>query len=67
MFMISLEPANSRWDHFSNLLNVDPEKLVVLTIFTGPFGINVDGIAGAESTVHAFGKFSAILIFIGLF
>ncbi|XP_004486424.1 uncharacterized protein [Cicer arietinum] len=38
---------------------------VVLTIITGLFGINVDGIPGAENTPYAFGVFTAILIFLG--
>ena len=39
---------------------------IVLSIITGLFGINVDGIPGAEDTPYAFGLFSAILIFIGI-
>lgn len=39
---------------------------VVLTIITGLFGINVDGIPGAENTPYAFGLFTAILFFIGV-
>ncbi|KAF7840409.1 Mg2+ transporter protein, Zinc transport protein [Senna tora] len=39
---------------------------VVLTVITGLFGINVDGIPGAENTPYAFGVFTAILFFIGL-
>ncbi|KAJ1420948.1 Mg2+ transporter protein, CorA-like/Zinc transport protein ZntB [Sesbania bispinosa] len=38
---------------------------VVLTIITGLFGINVDGIPGAENTPYAFGVFTAILMFLG--
>lgn len=38
---------------------------VVLTIITGLFGINVDGIPGATNTPYAFGVFTAILIFLG--
>lgn len=38
---------------------------LVLSIITGLFGINVDGIPGAENTPYAFGLFSAILFFIG--
>ncbi|XP_031284570.1 uncharacterized protein LOC116143257 [Pistacia vera] len=38
---------------------------VVLTIITGLFGINVDGIPGAENTPYAFGLFTAILFVIG--
>ncbi|RZB90210.1 hypothetical protein D0Y65_022927 [Glycine soja] len=39
---------------------------VVLTIITGLFGINVDGIPGAEHTPYAFGVFTAILVFLGV-
>ncbi|XP_028755876.1 uncharacterized protein LOC114715248 [Neltuma alba] len=39
---------------------------VVLTVITGLFGINVDGIPGAENTPYAFGVFTAILFFVGL-
>lgn len=39
---------------------------LVLSIITGLFGINVDGIPGAESTPYAFGLFTAILFFIGI-
>lgn len=38
---------------------------MILTIITGLFGINVDGIPGAEHTPYAFGLFTAILVFIG--
>lgn len=38
---------------------------VVLTVITGLFGINVDGIPGAANTPYAFGVFTAILFFIG--
>lgn len=38
---------------------------LVLSIITGLFGINVDGIPGAENTPYAFGLFAAILFFIG--
>ncbi|KAF7803205.1 magnesium transporter CorA-like family protein [Senna tora] len=38
---------------------------LVLTIITGLFGINVDGIPGAANTPYAFGVFTAILFFIG--
>ncbi|KAK4271798.1 hypothetical protein QN277_020435 [Acacia crassicarpa] len=38
---------------------------VVLTIITGLFGINVDGIPGAAKTPYAFGVFTAIIFFIG--
>lgn len=39
---------------------------MVLTIITGLFGINVDGIPGAENTPYAFGLFTAILVVIGV-
>lgn len=39
---------------------------LVLSIITGLFGINVDGIPGAENTPYAFGLFSGILFFIGI-
>ncbi|KAK7303498.1 hypothetical protein RJT34_14405 [Clitoria ternatea] len=39
---------------------------VVLTIITGLFGINVDGIPGAENTPYAFGVFTAIIVFLGV-
>lgn len=39
---------------------------VVLTIITGLFGINVDGIPGAENTPYAFGLFTVILFVIGI-
>ncbi|KAF3449876.1 hypothetical protein FNV43_RR05955 [Rhamnella rubrinervis] len=39
---------------------------VVLTIITGLFGINVDGIPGAENTPYAFGLFTAILCLVGV-
>ncbi|KAI4295386.1 hypothetical protein L6164_035436 [Bauhinia variegata] len=38
---------------------------VVLTIVTGLFGINVDGIPGGQNTPYAFGLFTAILVFLG--
>ncbi|ONK64511.1 uncharacterized protein A4U43_C07F26830 [Asparagus officinalis] len=38
---------------------------LVLSIITGLFGINVDGILGAEGTPYAFGLFSGVLFFIG--
>ncbi|XP_065879239.1 uncharacterized protein [Euphorbia lathyris] len=38
---------------------------LVLSIFTGLFGINVDGIPGSVNTPYAFGLFTAILFFIG--
>ncbi|XP_039016317.1 uncharacterized protein LOC120146906 [Hibiscus syriacus] len=39
---------------------------LVLSIITGLFGINVDGIPGAENTPYAFGLFTAILITLGI-
>lgn len=39
---------------------------LVLSIITGLFGINVDGIPGSTSTPYAFGLFSAILFLIGI-
>lgn len=39
---------------------------LVLSIITGLFGINVDGIPGAANTPYAFGLFAAILFFIGI-
>lgn len=39
---------------------------LVLSIITGLFGINVDGIPGAENTPYAFGLFTAILVFLGI-
>ncbi|KAG6642211.1 uncharacterized protein LOC122276475 isoform X1 [Carya illinoinensis] len=39
---------------------------LVLSIITGLFGINVDGIPGSESTPYAFGLFAAILFFLGI-
>ena len=39
---------------------------MILTIITGLFGINVDGIPGAANTPYAFGLFSGLLIFIGV-
>ncbi|XP_058095209.1 uncharacterized protein LOC131240773 [Magnolia sinica] len=38
---------------------------LVLSIITGLFGINVDGIPGADRTPYAFGLFAGILFFIG--
>lgn len=38
---------------------------LVLTIITGLFGINVDGIPGAANSPYAFGVFTAIVFFIG--
>lgn len=39
---------------------------VVLTVVTGLFGINVDGIPGGSNTPYAFGLFSAILVILGM-
>ncbi|GMN43356.1 hypothetical protein TIFTF001_012549 [Ficus carica] len=39
---------------------------LVLSIITGLFGINVDGIPGAENTPYAFGLFTAVLVFLGI-
>lgn len=39
---------------------------LVLSIITGLFGINVDGIPGAEGTPYAFGLFSGVLFFLGI-
>lgn len=39
---------------------------LVLSIITGLFGINVDGIPGASNTPYAFGLFTGILFVIGL-
>ena len=39
---------------------------LILTIITGLFGINVDGIPGASNTPYAFGLFTAILFFLGV-
>lgn len=39
---------------------------LVLSIITGLFGINVDGMPGSENTPYAFGLFSAILFIIGI-
>lgn len=39
---------------------------LILTILTGLFGINVDGIPGAEKTPYAFGLFSGLLVFLGV-
>ncbi|KAF0898531.1 hypothetical protein E2562_008125 [Oryza meyeriana var. granulata] len=38
---------------------------LVLSIITGLFGINVDGIPGAESTPYAFALFSGLLFLVG--
>lgn len=39
---------------------------LVLSILTGLFGINVDGIPGGENTPYAFGLFAGVLFFIGI-
>lgn len=39
---------------------------LVLTIITGLFGINVDGIPGAQNTPYAFGLFSVLLVVLGV-
>ncbi|XP_024024340.1 uncharacterized protein LOC21393929 isoform X1 [Morus notabilis] len=39
---------------------------LVLSIITGLFGINVDGIPGAENTPYAFGLFSGVLFCLGI-
>ncbi|XP_062094425.1 uncharacterized protein LOC133800475 isoform X2 [Humulus lupulus] len=39
---------------------------LVLSIITGLFGINVDGIPGAQSTPYAFGLFAALLFGVGI-
>nr|XP_043624358.1 zinc transport protein ZntB-like [Erigeron canadensis]XP_043624359.1 zinc transport protein ZntB-like [Erigeron canadensis] len=39
---------------------------LVLSIITGLFGINVDGIPGGANTPYAFGLFAGILFFIGV-
>jgi len=39
---------------------------IVLSIITGLFGINVDGIPGAQNTPYAFGLFAALLFLIGI-
>ncbi|XP_010549462.1 PREDICTED: uncharacterized protein LOC104820634 [Tarenaya hassleriana] len=38
---------------------------LVLTIITGLFGINVDGIPGSQNAPYAFGLFSGIMVFVG--
>uniref|UniRef100_A0A0E0FQL4 Magnesium transporter CorA-like family protein n=1 Tax=Oryza nivara TaxID=4536 RepID=A0A0E0FQL4_ORYNI len=38
---------------------------MVLSIITGLFGINVDGIPGAQNTPYAFGLFAGLLFFVG--
>ena len=39
---------------------------LVLSIITGLFGINVDGIPGAANTPYAFGLFAGLLFFLGI-
>ncbi|RZC93080.1 hypothetical protein C5167_028439 [Papaver somniferum] len=39
---------------------------LVLSIITGLFGINVEGMPGAQNTPYAFGLFSALLIVVGI-
>ncbi|KAG9152471.1 hypothetical protein Leryth_024514 [Lithospermum erythrorhizon] len=39
---------------------------LVLSIITGLFGINVDGIPGAENTPYAFSLFTGLLFFLGI-
>ncbi|GKU94248.1 hypothetical protein SLEP1_g7772 [Rubroshorea leprosula] len=39
---------------------------LVLSIIIGLFGINIDGIPGADNTPYAFGLFAAILFLIGI-
>lgn len=39
---------------------------LILSIITGLFGINVDGMPGSKNTPYAFGLFSGILFFIGV-
>lgn len=39
---------------------------LILSIITGLFGINVDGIPGANNTPYAFVLFAAILFLIGI-
>ncbi|XP_058193583.1 uncharacterized protein LOC131310532 [Rhododendron vialii] len=39
---------------------------LVLSIITGLFGINVDGMPGADNTPYAFGLFSAVLFSLGI-
>lgn len=38
---------------------------LVLSIITGLFGINVDGMPGANNTPYAFGLFTGLLVFVG--
>ncbi|RWW33951.1 hypothetical protein GW17_00001299, partial [Ensete ventricosum] len=39
---------------------------LVLSIITGLFGINVDGIPGATSSPYAFSLFAGVLVFVGI-
>lgn len=39
---------------------------LVLSIITGLFGINVDGIPGSDNTPYAFGLFAGLLFFLGI-
>ncbi|CAO2204282.1 unnamed protein product [Urochloa humidicola] len=39
---------------------------MILSIITGLFGINVDGIPGAQNTPYAFGLFTGLLFFLGI-
>lgn len=39
---------------------------LILSIITGLFGINLDGIPGGQNTPYAFGVFTAILILLGV-
>lgn len=39
---------------------------MVLSVVTGLFGINVDGIPGAERTPYAFGLFAGLLVLLGV-
>jgi hypothetical protein len=62
-----------------NLLNVQDKSLtvthnlavfggvgLVISMITGLFGINVDGIPGVKNAPYAFGVFTAILVFVGV-
>lgn len=39
---------------------------LILSIITGLFGINVDGMPGAENTPYAFGLFTGLLLLLGV-
>ncbi|KAK8933802.1 hypothetical protein KSP39_PZI015521 [Platanthera zijinensis] len=39
---------------------------VILSVITGLFGINVDGIPGSQNTPYAFGLFAGVLVLIGI-